>query len=155
MNPLIAVLFAVAVTFLAVEILLFMLGSKLQTRLAPILALFLLSLILALFTIKEIHPFFLVFLWGGFFLAWFGIRSHIESSILLRILYTLGKSPGISSEDLIQAYEKKQGPEERLAELKRGGFLKPDKDTFTLTGKGRIVAKVLDTFHRRWDIYRT
>ena len=152
MSPLVAVLFALSGTFLAVEIMLFLLGSKLQTRLNIILVFFILSLILACFLIREIHPVFLVMLWGGFFLAWFGVRSHIESSILLRILHMIHKNPGISPKDLIRDYEEEQGTVERMAELERGGYFKPDGTSFTLTGKGRMVARILHAFHKRWGI---
>ncbi|MFC2158744.1 hypothetical protein ACFLT9_12990 [Acidobacteriota bacterium] len=154
MSPLLAVLIVLSGTFLAIEIILFLLGSKLQTRLNIIFLFFILSLILACLLIREIHPVYVILLWGGFFLAWFGVRSHIESSILLRILHMIHKNPGISPKELIRDYEEIQGTSERLAELERGGFFEPDGSSFTLTSKGRYVARILHAFHKRWGIHR-
>jgi hypothetical protein len=80
--------------------------------------------------------------WAGAFLAWFGVRSHVESSILLRMLYLLRSEP-LSGDQVVAAYEAQYGPQQRIDELLRGGLLERSGGGYRVTAKGqRIVAAV-------------
>ncbi|MCI0444240.1 hypothetical protein L0152_13645 [bacterium] len=80
-------------------------------------------------------------LWSGAFLTWFGIRSHIESSILLRLLSILKPAP-MTSAELIKAYEKQHGIAVRREELIRSGLVEAKTDGFRLTSKGRVILAI-------------
>src|SRR5216110_1710512 len=56
--------------------------------------------------------------WGGVFLLWFGVRSHIESSILLRMLFLLRQSP-MTDGGLLDEYMARCGESARVSELRR------------------------------------
>jgi hypothetical protein len=76
--------------------------------------------------------------WAGVFLAWFGIRSHIESSILLRMLFMLRRSR-LSDADIVAEYTRRHGESARLAELRRGGLIVGDAGRARVTPKGRAI----------------
>lgn len=78
--------------------------------------------------------------WSGAFLAWFGVRSHIESSILLRMIYLL-RGRDLAGEELVADYERQYGPEQRVEELRRAGLAEETDAGLRLTAKGtRILA---------------
>jgi hypothetical protein len=79
--------------------------------------------------------------WAGAFLTWFGIRSHVESSILLRMLYLLRQGP-MPASDLLQEYESHYSEGARLEELFRGGLLEKTADKTVVTAKGRFIASI-------------
>ena len=82
--------------------------------------------------------------WSGAALAWFGLRSHLESSILLRMIYML-LDRSLAVDDLVSQYHAHGGRAERQAELQRAGWLHVDSSNgdVALTPKGRrIVALV-------------
>jgi len=76
--------------------------------------------------------------WAGSFLTWFAARSHLESSILLRMLCILRDRPR-SGNDLAAAYEAIYGPQHRLEELFRAGLLARAGPAIGLTAKGRWI----------------
>ena len=76
--------------------------------------------------------------WAGTFLAWFGVRSHIESSILLRMIYLL-RAQERSGDQLVAAYDALYGPEERREELFRSGLAEADGASARLTAKGQRI----------------
>jgi hypothetical protein len=78
--------------------------------------------------------------WAGAFLSWFGIRSHIESSILLRMLFLL-KNGAMSRSELLTTYERHYSATQRLEELKRAGLLQPGARGLEATRKGMFIAK--------------
>jgi hypothetical protein len=80
--------------------------------------------------------------WGGAFLSWFGVRSHIESSILLRMLYLLRKKP-LSEAELLAAYTALYGPEKRFEELLRGKMALQSDGVTTVTPKGKTILRVV------------
>lgn len=80
--------------------------------------------------------------WAGAFLSWFGVRSHIESSILLRMVYLLRRGP-LAAARLLHEYEARYGAEQRLEELVRAGLAaKEAKGGLRVTAKGRRIATV-------------
>jgi hypothetical protein len=80
--------------------------------------------------------------WCGAFLLWFGVRSHIESSILLRMVCLLRERP-MTDAQLAAEYASRCGESMRLAELHRGGLVIVDEaGTARVTQKGRIVLLV-------------
>ena len=82
--------------------------------------------------------------WSGAALAWFGCRSHLESSILLRMVYMLHGTPQ-SADELISRYHAHGGQHERVAELVRAGWLGADLGgaAMVLTAKGRRLVALL------------
>ena len=76
--------------------------------------------------------------WSGAFLTWFGVRSHIESSILLRMLYLLQRSE-MSGAQLVSEYEGAYGPQQRVDELVRAGLIQSVSDGFRVTSKGEKI----------------
>lgn len=82
---------------------------------------------------------FLVF-WGGAFLSWFGIRSHLESSILLRMVYLL-RPADLSGDQLLAAYDRFYGPQQRIDELLRSGLAERIGAGLRLTSKGRSILR--------------
>ena len=118
--------------------------TKIQTGLSKILVVHLIcaAATLLFFEWKEkigICPFILF--WGGAFFSWFGIRSHVESSILLRMLYLL-REQRLTAEDLLQAYESHYGGADRMEELFRGGLIERRGEHTILTKKGRWILAV-------------
>ena len=92
----------------------------------------------------QMRPVPMFVFWSGAALAWFGLRSHLESSILLRMVYMLLDGT-LSTGELVSRYHLHGGQRERLAELVRAGWLRIDASSgdVVLTPKGRrIVALV-------------
>src|SRR5262245_45901165 len=91
-------------------------GTKLQKGLGRVVTVWVASFVLLLITLDLVdHPDLISFLifWAGAFLSWFGVRSHIESSILLRMVYLLRRGP--QAEHLLLAqYDSLYGEEHRL-----------------------------------------
>ena len=83
----------------------------------------------------------LLIFWAGAFLTWFGVRSHIESSILLRMLYLLRSLPRTGNE-LLRDYQSHHSEASRLEELFRGGLLERKSGEIKVTSKGRFIASV-------------
>jgi hypothetical protein len=81
--------------------------------------------------------------WGGAFLSWFGVRSHIESSILLRMTYLLRRGP-LTDAELVANYNCQFSEEMRLEELLRGGLLVRDEGHLVVTPKGKIILAMVD-----------
>ena len=93
-------------------------------------------------------PVLLGLLWAGVFLCWFGIRSHLESSILLHMLVLLREKP-VSRQALIDAYLQSYGPAERLDELKHAGLLKPgSQGAVLLTPRGQRLVQIVQRLGR-------
>jgi len=118
-------------------------GAKVQTRLARVLLVYAavgaLLLLYLRWTQAAGTVAFSIY-WAGAFLSWFGIRSHIESSILLRMLFLL-KDGALSRPELLAAYERHYGAAQRLEELMRAGLLQPGPHGLEATRKGMFIAK--------------
>lgn len=81
--------------------------------------------------------------WAGAFLSWFGMRSHVESSILLRMLYLL-RGRTMTGDELVAAYERQYGPEQRVEELVRSGLAEKGPDGTRITAKGKSILAATD-----------
>jgi hypothetical protein len=119
-------------------------GTKLQTGITRALVVWIVGYVAATTWIARSADSglaaFTIF-WGGVFLLWFGIRSHIESSILLRMLFLLRQGP-MTDRRLIDAYTSRCGQSMRVAELCRGGLIVKHSDRVRLTPKGRAILLV-------------
>ena len=120
-------------------------GTKLQTGLAKVVLVHMIVAALLLVYLFAKGRFVwdaLLIFWAGAFLTWFGVRSHMESSILLRMLYLLRK--GTSSEsELLQEYESHYGEAQRLEELFRGGLMEQTSGGIVVTPKGKFILRVV------------
>jgi hypothetical protein len=116
-------------------------GMRLQTALTRVIAVYAAigALVLAYVGARdgEAAVAFAVW-WTGLFLSWFGVRSHLESSILLRMIHLLGRGP-TTAPALHSAYEQDYGPHQRIEELVRAGLIRRADDRVEVTRKGRLV----------------
>jgi len=120
-------------------------GTKLQTGLTRVLAWWALvyaGVIALLLAQQQISPVAFTILWGGVFLSWFGVRSHIESSILLRMLVLLRQQP-LTEAQLVARYTSRFGEAVRLDELCRGGFAEHVRGTVSVTRKGQRILRAV------------
>lgn len=130
-------------------------GSKLQSRLVPVVAVHVAIAALALLWLGR-EPSFdwgpAVVLWTGAFLVWFGVRSHLESSILLRMLCIIHERGRMTEAELLAAYRGEHGATARLDELRRGGYIESTAGTIVVTDKGRTVARAFSLLARWWRL---
>lgn len=120
-------------------------GRKLQTALASILAIWIALFAAAAAWLFRARPDALVpsaIFWGGASLLWFGVRSHAESSILLRMLCLLRARP-MRDAAILDEYASIYGESMRLAELRRGGFVANEGARPRVTTKGKAVLLVV------------
>jgi hypothetical protein len=89
-----------------------------------------------------VSPVPVLFFWGGALLTWIGIRSHIENSILLRMLYFLRTSPNMTRSALSEAYDSHHGTELRLRELEDSGFINRTDSQVKLLAKAQRAKKI-------------
>jgi hypothetical protein len=116
-------------------------GAKLQTALPRALAVWCAAYAAAavwILTNAAAGLVALTLFWAGVFLAWFGIRSHIESSILLRMLFMLRRDR-MSDAEIVAEYTRRHGESARLAELRRGGLIVGETNRMRVTPKGRAI----------------
>jgi hypothetical protein len=122
-------------------------GTKLQTGLARVLVAWGAVYAVTMVWLRldgEISPLAFTILWGGSFLTWFGVRSHLESSILLRMLVFLRREP-MSEGRLVARYLSQYGEAVRVEELCRGGLARRDRDQISVTPKGKRILRVVST----------
>jgi hypothetical protein len=120
-------------------------GTKLQTGLVKVLLVhgIVVILLLVYLVVARRHIFAaLLIFWAGAFLTWFGVRSHMESSILLRMLYLLRRGP-LPEGRLLQEYESHYGQSQRMEELLRGGLLEKTSSGLVATPKGKLILRVV------------
>ena len=118
---------------------------KLQTALASILAIWIALFAAAAVWLRRATPDALVpsaIFWVGASLLWFGVRSHAESSILLRMLCLLRARP-MRDGEILDEYASIYGESMRLAELRRGGFVANEGERPRVTPKGKAVLLVV------------
>jgi hypothetical protein len=120
-------------------------GTKLQTGLSRVLVVWAVVYLALAFVLRHydsvgIVPFTLF--WGGAFLSWFGIRSHIESSILLRMLVSLRQRP-MTEAALLAEYNSRYGEAMRREELLRGGLVTTEGDRLRVSAKGRTILGIV------------
>lgn len=126
-------------------------GTKLQTALLKVLGIHLFWLIAISICLNRFlqFSFVVVFLfWMGAFLSWFGVRSHLESSILLRMLFFVRKEP-MTEQDLVLKYENHHSEASRLEELFRANLLERSSNGFQITSKGRWIATAASFLHQQ------
>jgi hypothetical protein len=120
-------------------------GTKLQSGLSRVVIVWGVVWLAALYPSRAyggIDPVTLTIFWGGAFLSWFGVRSHIESSILLRMLYLLRREPRAEA-DLLATYASRFGAATRMEELVRGGMMVERDGTNVVTAKGKRILGVV------------
>lgn len=120
-------------------------GTKLQTGLSRVLiawAVIYLPSAYALIRYESVGMVPFTIFWGGAFLSWFGVRSHIESSILLRMLFLLRRHP-MTESALIAEYTAFQGEAARREELLRGGLAVRNGDRVVVSPKGKAILGVV------------
>lgn len=119
-------------------------GTKLQTGLAKVVLVHAvvagLLLVYLLVTGRMVWPALIIF-WAGAFLTWFGVRSHVESSILLRMLYLLRRG-SFAEKRLLEEYESHYGESQRLEELFHGALLEKTPAGVVVTSKGKLILRV-------------
>ncbi len=120
-------------------------GTKLQTGLSRVLVVwagvYLPAIGLLVFHERWGLASFTIF-WAGAFLSWFGVRSHIESSILLRMLYLLREHTKTEG-DLVALYLSRYGEATRREELVRGGLAVRTGAKLVVTPKGKTILSVV------------
>ena len=73
---------------------------------------------------------------SGSFLTWFGIRSHIESSILLRLCCS-SLSDSRSEDEMLELYKSRFGWQSRIEEACNAGLI--DHQSGAITNKGKRI----------------
>jgi hypothetical protein len=142
MNDVLAVLLALAVSMMGSELALR--GTKLQTGLVRVVAVWAAvyaGLLVCLLIPGTAGALGCTIFWGGAFLSWFGVRSHIESSILMRMMFLLRKKP-MTEEELVTDYESHYGETLRMEELRKGKLLRQQTEP-AITSKGRFILRVV------------
>lgn len=125
-------------------------GAKLQTGLLRVLVVYFVigaGLFLYLTVYGKLGLVTCIVFWSGCFLSWFGARSHLESSILLRMLFLLKKRSWTAGE-LLTEYDSHYGEKARLEELVRGGLTEPGTDPPALTAKGKTIVRIVSLLNR-------
>jgi hypothetical protein len=143
MSGVCIVLFALCTVMVASE--LFLRGSKLQTGLSRVLVVWAVvwgAAVYPALRYGDIGPLVFTIFWGGAFLSWFGVRSHIESSILLRMLYFLRGEP-MGEPQLLHKYASHYGESMRAQELLRGGMTIKSGERTSVTPKGKAILRVV------------
>lgn len=121
-------------------------GTKLQTGLTRVMFVWAgvyVPAVVFLVVTGGASAFSFTVLWGGAFLSWFGVRSHIESSILLRMLYLLRRGP-MEQSALVSEYLELCGQGARTEELLRGGMATSNAGQLVVTDKGRKILAVVE-----------
>jgi len=86
----------------------------------------------------EVSFFAVSLFWGGAFLSWFVVRSHIESSILLGMVAIAKKEP-LPESEILARYESAYGLPQRKEELVKAGLAEMVGGDIGVTRKGRII----------------
>ncbi len=123
-------------------------GRKLQSRLFLLLCIHAVALLSVLFFLNSAYglcPASILIFWAGAFLTWFGVRSHLESSILLRMLSFLRTGPH-SKDELLRRYASHDSTLSRTNELVHAGLLQQAPDGFSVTSKGRLILRLAAFF---------
>lgn len=126
-------------------------GTKIQTALLKVLGIHLFWFLTISIYLNRFFQFswVVVFLiWTGAFVSWFGVRSHLESSILLRMLFLIRKKP-MTEQDLILKYENHYSEASRLEELFRANLLERSPNGIQITSKGRRIAAAASFLHQQ------
>ena len=121
-------------------------GTKLQTGLVKVFIVHgvcWIALLIFLVTNNKSGIIAMTIFWAGAFLTWFGIRSHIESSVLLKMLFLLRQQPA-SADQLLSTYHSHYGKELRIEELIRGGLLERGSSKLYVSKKGNMILRIVE-----------
>jgi hypothetical protein len=91
-----------------------------------------------------------IIFWAGAFLAWFVVRSHLESSVLLQMIHLIGKHSDISKDNLCSLYESVYSPELRLKELIKGGLIENNPNKVIVSRKGHLIVSIITVIVCTW-----
>jgi hypothetical protein len=136
----VALLFAMAGSRLVLH------GARVQTSLGRILGVWAAVWAAALYPVSRYGGIGIVTLtifWAGAFLSWFGVLSHIESSILLRMVYLLRRQP-MTEAQVVETYSSQCRPGMRVEDLLRGGLATQNAGVLTVTGKGKAILRLAE-----------
>jgi hypothetical protein len=116
-------------------------GGKVQAGAAPVAAIHLgcaAPVLVALALRPDADLLGAILFWIGAGLAWFVVRSHLESSILFVLLDEV--AGGCSDRDeLLRRFHAREGLRARLDELARAGLIEERAGGTAVTGKARLV----------------
>jgi hypothetical protein len=131
-----------AATFLAAIVLteLFRDGT-LQSVLGRVLLCHIAGFAIAAWAARSVPVPALFVFWTGLFALWFGLRSHVESSILLRMLTRLRDRPATRAE-ILDWYNQRYGRAQRVDGLVRAGLATAAGGVLAPTAKGRAIARI-------------
>jgi len=116
-------------------------GDKLQSVIGRVIACHVVAFALAARAIATVPVAAVFVFWTGMFALWFGLRSHIESSILLRMLTRLRDRPATRSE-ILDWYNQRYGRAHRVDGLVRAGLVTAAGGVLAPTAKGRLVVRI-------------
>jgi hypothetical protein len=137
MNDLLVLAASFAAAVLVTEVLV---REKLQSALGRVVAVHCLAFAVAAWATHTLPGTSAFVFWTGMFALWFGLRSHVESSILLRMLTSLRERPA-SREEILLRYNQLYGRAARVDELVRAGLVTRTPTGIAPTTKGRVVAR--------------
>lgn len=120
-------------------------GTKLQTGLGRVVLVWAGVFVVSVGLLargSHASPLAFTIFWSGAFLSWFGVRSHIESSILLRMLYLLRQQP-MTEARLLAEYGSRYSEMMRINELLRGGLAVKTGEHLKVTPKGKTILRIV------------
>ena len=85
--------------------------------------------------------------WSGAFALWFGLRSHVESSILLRMLTWLRNRPA-TRDEILERYNERYGRAHRVDGLVHAGLVTAADGVLAPTAKGRLIVRIARLLRR-------
>ena len=115
---------------------------KLQSALGTVAAVHGAGLAVALVVTRHVGVAGVLVFWTGLAACWFGVRSHVESSILLRLLHIL-RDGSSTREEILVRYQRDHSKSARIDELLRAGLVARAPDGVQVTPKGRAVARLV------------
>lgn len=146
MNELVFIIFGTFVILFLSELVLG--DKKIQTVVFKLFFAFIVVLgllIACLATVSTNNLFVFIVLELGVFISWFGIRSHLQNSILLRFTCYL-REDSLTKSQLINVYQKNHGLKEKMKELEEAKLIRVDQQFFELTPKGKLVLFIVKIF---------
>lgn len=93
------------------------------------------------------EAFVVLIYWLGLFFCWFGIRSHLESSILLEINSLVCGEKNLSEHQLLEKIKFSVSAQTRIDQLVQSGYLKKNgSNQYLTTNKASILLGCLKIF---------
>jgi hypothetical protein len=116
-------------------------GGKLQTVPGRVIVCQVIAFALVVRATRTVPMAAVFVFWTGAFALWFGLRSHVESSILLRMLTWLSDRPA-TRDEILEWYNARYGRAHRADGLVRAGLVTASDGVLTPTAKGRLIVRV-------------